>query len=789
MSHESKKSTLAKLAASNNEKSQGVLDGECRKIATTFQESKDFLDIQSALELLEEFVFRVPDEGLDDLVKLINRLDGFEPDLPSDYEAEGFAAYYSAAQLQKKAIEVLSRLRFLKTLEVTRVLISLSTREEKIVREASESELERLAEFDGDVLREIGARPQMQILEVISSLSDEELEASIEALKKILGRLLKFQTETHHWTAESLKIGFGSIPPTDQFKKVRSESVQLVKKLFAKQTEDRPKREILNAMMQVRSYHSRGDLSDDSKDMITENIVEVLDFLKGLIETESLPIVQMIEHDSYWTFHHALNDEVATKALEIESQISLNAEYQIFRDLIGFEGVHGVWSEERTSDVDFRAVEEKRKKRAKEYAHSITPENYEEWRNRIVRFSQSDSEDLAYFIVFFEFLSCFAAKSPNLALQLVKEKSHEIEPILISLLRSLWDTDLRPELLGLMESWIGSGIHLFAMTKMFIDNSNVDLEVLAKVRDRAIEQEELSTLYMLITVAASNFPRQMPSLIQECFLRPIEFLSDRFDASWVYGIWYRSELFDLLDALDPKEVDAVLQNLLFLKEIDYHSERILTPIAKRFPIEVVRVFKKRLAIRYDDDVTKPGNYGAIPFDLHDLREPLAEAVRAVIPEIRSWYDGDYGEFFYKGADLPHIIFPEFGKEFQDELLAILEKGQKEDLEFVTLVLRQYSGEPFIYDMCKRVVQLVEEDDELVGEVHSAMWNTPVVSGVYGLADAYQEKAELVRPWLEDGDKKVRNFASKFVTSMEKNSEHQRQQADQEVEYRKLKYGE
>ena len=180
------------------------------------------------------------------------------------------------------------------------------------------------------------------------------------------------------------------------------------------------------------------DYGDDVQSMIDRDTVEVLQFFQVPIQTEDLEIIQRIEHDSFWIFYRSNSPEIDASAQAIEQAISGHQEYQIYRNLIGFNGIFSAWSDLRKDDTRMERMEEHRQSKASEYAQNITADNSEEWRQRILTFAQTQSDDMATFPFFFQFLREFAMASPSLALDLVTENSEQIQTFLIPVLRGLW---------------------------------------------------------------------------------------------------------------------------------------------------------------------------------------------------------------------------------------------------------------------------------------------------------------------------------------------------------------
>lgn len=104
------------------------------------------------------------------------------------------------------------------------------------------------------------------------------------------------------------------------------------------------------------------------------------------------------------------------------------------------------------------------------------------------------------------------------------------------------------------------------------------------------------------------------------------------------------------------------------------------------------------------------------------------------------------------------------------------------------ILRNYDGNPIIYDVCRELIKILPEDDKLLNEVSIILQNTGTVSGLYGLVDAYKQKIEDISSWLEDGDKKIKQFAKDYIAELEKQVEFEKQRADETIILRKHQYG-
>jgi hypothetical protein len=65
----------------------------------------------------------------------------------------------------------------------------------------------------------------------------------------------------------------------------------------------------------------------------------------------------------------------------------------------------------------------------------------------------------------------------------------------------------------------------------------------------------------------------------------------------------------------------------------------------------------------------------------------------------------------------------------------------------------------------------------------------VVSGEFGMADAYARKKNEVNDWLTDPDDKIQDFAKWYTANLESMSVASRKRAEEEIALRKHRYGE
>jgi hypothetical protein len=788
---------LAKLARSTSPKADAAIEREIGRAIEMLRNDREYERLEHALETLDTIGYRRSKLLADALTEFTGSVEQRQlsySDSPGLLKSH-FSEYINAYALIARAIEVLSRLRYLETTSVLRSLLSLSLHSQDKVRNKALEALENMAEYDLDVFydaatrRGVGAYPQKQIIDLVEGLSPPEQKAHLEGLLKLSEGLLSTSMRGSEWTYNSVTFSSAVIPPIGGIAEIRGRCITTLKKLYSLGLNDKDKLRVL-AVLNDATRWTMGTRGIDALVRLKErDTLEVLAFYKQLVETEKLFIVQKIEHDTYWIFFHSQTDPVRTAAFEVRDAIDANAEYQIYKVLVGFEGIFGDWNALRQGDRDWEVAEARRKERAVEFARAINDQNFDTWRARILKYASIESNDLATFPVFYFFLEEFARLQPALALNLVRSHSEEMSGFLIPLLRTLLDGAQKDATESLIRTWLIQARFLQQAMRVFLGNPNTDSNLARALLQRAVEVRDTNTVSSAISVAVSSYSEGKKHLVEELFVPALTYLTERQDTRWIFDFWFRKEAKVFLRDLGEAEIDLVLANLRTLKEIDYHAEEVLYLIARRMPAKVLQYFCDRIELANASKELIIESFEAVPFSLHKLNEPLAKIPTEAVRMIRSLYKGDLYGFMFRGARLLQSVFPDFPQEFEAELMRLVREGGEENWSFVLSVLRNYEGELFIHQTCKELIKSLPSDSPLRMEVAIALESTGVVSGEFGMAEAYERKKNEVLGWLDDADSKVREFANEYIASLEKMSLSERKRAEEELALRKHKYGE
>lgn len=799
---------LERLARSTTPAANEAIRRACEQAIASLADSVDYEALEFSLDVLLTVGFRRSQEVVAAADAFLRTVETRSL-VHSDEHGEQLAAlsgYRSAHRLMTKAIDLLNALRYLETPTVVESLLWASTHEEESVRKAAFSDLGVVAKYNisvyfGDgAARGIGSAPQSLVIEALENKGDEYLKQHLGGVLTLLEGLLSTSMESTKWSSTGVTLSQAVAPAHKGVVEVRTRSIALVKKLYRLVESKSQKLSVIRAMNTAARGDGRGAVDKDFAEMISANAQEVLRFFGDVAsEEDDLQIIQKLEHDSYWIHYHSASAEVKATALEVKAIIDTNAEYGIYKTLVGFEGIFGDWTKERKDESFTLGSQESRVKQSKVLAVQVPADGFDVWRDRILRFVQTESNDLATFPVFYEFLAEVAASYPDFGLELLTEYADSLSRFLIPLLRGVWDGDKKAQLLPLMTRWIDEASEketsfLSACAKVFLSTKDVDFDILEKILEKATRLRDAFVIREVATVAVGRPDSgAWKADLKTLFLRALSRLTELGDAGWVREIWYRKEATEMVGEFTPDERRQVLKNLRLLPQIDYQAEDVLAAIAEREPSLVVEYLCDRL---YDPNAAvaavaeKTGyDYEEVPYQFHTLQDSLSKDPKAVVAEVMDRYSADDSLFEFRGAKLLQAIFPQFPAAFQAELVRLVRDCGETGLEFVAGVLRAYGGEAFIQPVAKELIKRLPRSSPLINEVEIALMSTGVVSGEYGMAEAYDSKRSEVLDWLQDPDERVRTFAAKYVNQLQAMSESERRRADESIVVRKFEYGE
>lgn len=788
---------LSKLVVVNSAAVDERLSEEFGRVEKTLETSAEYDELSEALKTLAVLVPRFHMATLPMLEAFVRSLPSRTLTEDSTPISDARLRYLSPESLIREAIDVADKVRYVHTEQLTDFLLEMSRAADKEVRSKAERALEALAKFDLDVFYgepPRGAEPQARIVAHLTELNDDALRANANVVLRVLSTVLSPTIEGTSWSFQSITIRRGSLASDGGVAAMRADAIKLAMRMYGLEPSVGHRKQVLRTLDSATRRESPSSDADTSA-MFERDAIAVLEFMRGLVATEALPLVQSIEHQAYWDYYHSASRAVRDIALEVRDAVNAHAEYQIYKQLIGFEGIFGKWEDLSRSDEAWDYSDAKRRAAAQQYLDEINDASYESWRNRILEFSKTRSNDLATFPVYYEFLESIGRERPRLALELITVHEAVMAPFLIALVRGLWTSANPAEAEAIVETWLASGRHLTTTAKSLYGVGAERLDMLMAVVDRAAALDDRDALMQAMGTAASLYAEGATDA-KAIFMQSLRELAKRNDAGWASVVWFSRDFRTLASAMEPVERAEMLATLTPLPELDYQAEEILYEVAKHDIQGVLDFLVGRLnraralsqqKLKHDD--SDRDRFEPVPYQFSKLGELLARAPDALLSALRADFNDEaHFMFTYRGVRLVKSAFATFGEPLEGLLLKYVGTGNEDDIEFVVGVLRAYEGSAAILEVCKAIIKAVPERSRIWSEVAAAIEATGVVRGEYGMVEAFERKQQEISAWKSHENERVRDFAQWLTEGLQRQIEQERQRADEGLALRKYRFG-
>jgi hypothetical protein len=754
-----KRKAIAHFSAKphGDKKALAFLHKEFAIIHGVLSKSSDYDDITEALSTLEMFISHVSKESIADLSLCWSRLHELEQLTLKD---EGLAKYHTKHKLYSRIVGLLGRLRYLEQESVTITLLRFWTQDESI-RSEIQKEFKNLAEYNLHAVEQIGFAPQLQLLEMFMKFTDRELQSYFQLVATLCSESLSTEIEGHSWEYHSVSIKSMPIPARDDVRKIRRDSIALLQRMYGLNPVITQKKELLNKMNNACRIYSRSPMSIEAVEIIEQNTIEVLCYWKKLIKSEPLELIQKIEHDAYWNYYHASSDEIKNAALEVKYVIDSNLEYEIYRDLVGFEGIFGCWEEEKNPTVDYENKRILRDERVNSHADHVNNDNVDEWLCRVETYLGTDSRDLATFPELFKFVELLAKKLP---VQVIKrfDESDNLDKATIPIFSGICASHWKEQFKEKISNWIDANQYLYELSVSLGAFSALPQILFNKLLDKALSKEDFDTLSSCLRFLENKKNEFPENEINHIVTKIFSLINTQRNTSWINQVWFSSKDKTIINSLSEENVALIVDNLVYESHVDHRVEAILTIIAERDVDSVFLFFEKRVSYCQKIGNESEELYESIPFSLYSINKVIYEHPAKLISFIKVNYEYQYGLYPYGVASLFEKCFSPFQPQMTDLLLEQLDPTEESNFLVLLAIVKCYQGHRSILCLIKRLLPIVELNEGLTKSINSSLLSTGVVTGEYGFANAYKAKITGIEPWLKDQNRNIVEFAQQYI---------------------------
>jgi hypothetical protein len=581
---------------------------------------------------------------------------------------------------------------------------------------------------------------------------------------------------------KTFNLQFGALKVTDNLKEIRKRTIILLKKLYLLTKDLKQKQKIIQTFQEVTRLPDRGGYDKDMENMVLDNTNALIDYYISIIPNADNEIIKDIEEDAHW-LPRRFDAKKLTRIKELQSLISSNKEYDIFRVFFGY----GYYATE-PEKVDWKEVRARRKTKIQEFINNISEENYKDWERKILSVIKNYSfpESQGKFWHFNFFLNELGKQKPEITYKLLIKNELKLEPFFTYLIAGIWESRLKRLAKELISKWVNESKHLSECALVFDYVGAMDKSLINEIFNKAKEIENKNvqndTFNNIIRSIVKNYPKHKNT--KNLFIKVIDGLTKNENWNWIYNEWHSRDL--ILKSLTRADVDTIFENLLFLPDIKYPAEELLAPIAEKYPQKVINFFYERFLIQKKKK--REDHYDAIPYNLNELNKPLSKNAEIVIPEILKWFKKKDSLLHWEGSRLIEAIFPVFNETLEEELIKLIKSKNEKNIRIVFNILHAYKGEEFLYNVCKELIKKYPDKEECYTKIYDILSQMGVVSGEYGFVEGFKKKKEEIQIWKKDKNKAIKLFVKKYEDYLEKRILYEKKQADEVIELRKRQFG-
>lgn len=660
--------------------------------------------------------------------------------------------------------------------------------------------IHKLAVHEMEVWKRAGPIVQVTLVRKVRDFDGDRVPPVLPVLLKVLEEALSTEVQGTTSTYNTMTLHRGSVVASDALRTMRAEAIDILCKLYRSATSANEREQIKRVLFSATGMPTSTGYSNQLLADVLIDSARVVDFFSTLAAGDSYEIIQSIEHRLLWM--HRRNKGIRV-AKDIDAAVlagagRLHESIQVFRTradankgfvtyktLVGFESVFPpMWVSDGFNYDEDQAY---RSKRIDELVADVTETNAADWFAIINRCAQTKSSDMATFPSFGEFLQRLGREKPSIVLGYIDKLEQPLTGFLGIMLSGVAQSSQSAALEKRIAEWLAEDRYLVQIAHYFKFATRLDGAMLKRLLETGIKLDDENVIVHVLDTAFRRYKDGTTALIDEVILPGVTYFTKKQDARWVNLAWFVPKEDSFVRDLTDQGVEVILQSFLHAPRIDTHAEFLLVHIAKTRPTRVFDLFVERL--KYSTSSDAEGAYEPIPYEFYELKNSFQGIADHAVDAARLLFASGDVMFQYTGGRLITAAFPAISDALNRKLMSLVEGGMHDDLEFVVRVLSGYDGEPFVEPLCKEIVRRLPADDQLRNNVELVLQATGVVTGEFGLVDAYKGKRAALVLWLSDGDEKVKSFADEYISSLDRQIAAEQRRSEEELEMRKRRYEE
>ncbi len=777
-----KKNLLRKLTNLNTETANKQLAVYADKIFTDIK--TDESKIQDSIELLEQFVFAVPDKAIEIFDYLV----------------------FEKKMYESKALEFLTQIRYFKPKIFIQKLVDLNELEETnlSVSEIDEA-FRKFVEFNlGFIKAQKNYLPQEISVEFFENTTGDFIVRNFNLFLVLVKEVLSTEIEGTEWTDEkTLSFSHGTVDSNyPNLPKMRERVLEMIEGVISSTNLEQRTKLVME--LKEASRLPERVLADDALVAIVKKDIEKLsDIFRSMafseqgVISEDLHLVQDIQSDLIWVIQGNLSNE---KTLQLFTDIRSDKVFSIYNALVGDE------SDYRDPNEDWEVARVRKAEHVKSIVDEISDVDYQFWFdvfNLIATQYKQNPNDEWKFLGFKNVIENLALSKPDLIHKMMLESLNKEMSLSHQSFVSAYLSGLRRN--KDIERWQEVVDFIIAVEKAELASS----VVFSMNLNRDIKPEEYineSDILILDEIVKSSdnfsFVQQDDRLLRFAIINTLLFLlnsfKDKVEDLIIYEIEnnpeFRSIYMNQLPHFAWRKGEALVEwseegvsllKRMLIEEPDlgWHVQEMLVGLSKANNEILYEVLYQRIKLGEPRD--RGSKYRAIPFEIYETLKNALSSDENFVTKMAEWSQEMSDEWSTFNWDFSHLIQNVGGKSMRQVVLKILEEPSSENINKVYRIINSMTGVTDL-DLVLEVIKLTD-DVELHKKLGSSLWNTGTVNGEYGIADAHERRAVELEKYIEDEDARVSKFAKEMSTYFHKSAENERRRADEEEMIRKKEF--
>ena len=616
----------------------------------------------------------------------------------------------------------------------------------------------------------------------------------------IASKILQPDIEGTTWSSRSVTIRQRPIEHSPPLEEARRKVIDVIA-TYAESVvpDDKLFQSAIEPLIAAGDQPRHGVASADVAAMIYSDLACALERITQFASKASLNSQQHIESKllRYWRWYKSLPQHLASVAdvvsahgqlvknmIHLRETLNSHEQFIAFKTIVGYQSVFPREWEEASMDFDRR--EATRRQKQQELADNITIENWSDLKSLLATAAKVQSNNLLTFPPYVEFLFLLAERRRDLAFGLLTDREAMPAWTIRPLAQSLVDANAKQEVEELLNLWLEEGLFVQEIADFIAHSNNVNHTLVRKTARRAIDDQNKLACVFLLAAAVRHFGNDRAFWRDQIFFPCLEVAKHANVHYWMQRHWDKGGDDSLFSNLNEAQTTALLAALVEGPQIDYEFEQVLQLIASRDHKMVLEWFGDRIEFAADKS---PTDYDPIPFDFQSLHKALQPHADDLIVVTREWRERRKGIRSWQISHFLSRVYPNFEEPLPSKLLTMVKIADDSDLALIASSLRGYKGRKELLPLLREVLASEAANDEIERDVAEVIRETGATSGEFGHAQAYQAKADMLKPWVEDGNARVSAFAESVIHELEQRIADENRRAQEEIAMRRLQHRE